>query len=66
MIRFRSEKWGVQNMKKYLVKAYADWDRRLKEQTKIITAQDEEDAWIKAWKTFPEYKQLGVWEQEDT
>lgn len=52
-------------MPKYLVKAYADWDRRLKEQTKIITAEDEEDAWIKAWMMFPEYKELGVWEQKE-
>ena len=52
-------------MAKYLVKAYADWDRRLKEQTKIISAEDEEDAWIKAWMMFPEYTQLGVWEQEE-
>lgn len=53
-------------MPKYLVKAYGDYDMRLKEKTKIITAQDEEDAWITAWKTFPEYKELGVWEQEES
>lgn len=47
-------------MKKYTVKAYADWDRRLKEKHKIIEANDDEEAWIIAWKTFPEYKQLGV------
>lgn len=52
-------------MKKYLIKAYADWERRLKEKTKVIEAKDEEEAWILAWKTFPEYKQLGVWEQEE-
>ena len=52
-------------MPKYLIKAYADWDYGLKEQTKIITATDEEQAWIQAWKTFPEYKQIGVWEQEE-
>ena len=52
-------------MAKYLVKAYADFERRLKEKTKIITAIDEEEAWITAWKTFPEYKHLGVWEQEE-
>ena len=53
-------------MKKYSVKAYADWDRRLKERTKIIEANDEEEAWIIAWKTFPEYKQLGVWELKES
>jgi hypothetical protein len=47
-------------MKKYSVKVYADWDRRLKEKTKTIEAKDDEEAWILAWKTFPEYKQLGV------
>ena len=47
-------------MAKYSVKAYADWDRRLKEKTKIIEANDEKEAWTLAWKTFPEYKQIGV------
>lgn len=52
-------------MKKYLIKAYGDYERRLKQKTKIITAEDEEEAWIKAWKTFPEYKELGVFEQKE-
>jgi hypothetical protein len=52
-------------LKKYLVKAYADWDRRLKEKTTIIDAHDEEDAWTRAWMMFPEYKELGVWEQKE-
>ena len=52
-------------MAKYTVKAYADWDRRLKEQTKVIEANHEEEAWILAWKTFPEYKHLGVWELKE-
>lgn len=52
-------------MKKYLIKAYGDYERRLKQQTKIITAEDEEQAWIEAWKTFPEYKEFGVWEQKE-
>lgn len=51
--------------KTYVVKAYADWDRQLKEKTKVITANDEEEAWILAWKTFPEYTQLGVFEMEE-
>lgn len=50
-------------MKKYTVKAYADWDRGLKAQEKTITANNKEEAWIIAWKTFPEYKELGVWEE---
>lgn len=49
-------------MKKYLIKAYGDYEMRLKQQTKIITAEDEEEAWVIAWKTFPEYKELGVFE----
>ena len=47
-------------MPKYLIKAYGDYERRLKQKTKIITAENEEEAWIEAWKTFPEYKELGV------
>lgn len=53
-------------MKKYSVKAYADWERRLKEKTKTIEAKDDEEAWIIAWKTFPEYKQLGVIELRES
>lgn len=49
-------------MAKYKVKAYGDYERRLKEQEITITASDEEEAWITAWKTFPEYKELLVWE----
>lgn len=52
-------------MKKYLIKAYGDYEYGLKEQKRIITAKNEEEAWIEAWKTFPEYKELGVWEQEE-
>lgn len=51
--------------KKYLVKAYGDYERRLKGQEKIITATDEEDAWVQAWKMFCEYKEIGVWEVKD-
>lgn len=52
-------------MKKYKIKAYGDYERRLKQQERIITAEDEEQAWITAWKTFPEYKELGVWELKE-
>ena len=48
-------------MEKYLVKAHADWERGLKAQTRVINAKDEEEAWTKAWKLFPEYKELSVW-----
>ena len=63
---YLSEKKEGQTMKKYLIKAYRDYEYGLKEQTKIITAKDEEEAWIIAWKTFPEYHEIGVWEEEDT
>ena len=49
-------------MKKYNVKAYGNYERRLKQQEKIITAKDEEDAWIKAWMEFPEYDEISVTE----
>jgi hypothetical protein len=52
-------------MAKYLVKAYADWERRLKEQRRIINAENEEEAWTTAWKLFPEYKELQVLKQFD-
>ena len=52
-------------MKKYLIKAYGDYERRLKQQQKIITAENEEEAWIEAWKTFPEYTELGVFEYKE-
>ena len=51
-------------MAKYLVKAYADWERRLKEQMRIINAESEEEAWTTAWKLFPEYKELQVLKEE--
>ena len=51
-------------MKKYFIKAYRDYEFGLKEQTKVITAKDEEEAWIKAWKLFPEYHEIGVYEEE--
>lgn len=53
-------------MAKYIVKAYPDWEYGLQAQEKVITASDEEQAWIQAWKTFPEYHEIGVWEQEES
>lgn len=51
-------------MKKYKVKAYGDYESGLKQKEITITAKDEEEAWIIAWKTFPEYKEIGVQEVE--
>lgn len=51
-------------MKRYKVKAYGDYERRLKTKEITITASDEEEAWITAWKTFPEYKELSVSEED--
>lgn len=48
----------------YIVKAYADWERRLKEQEVIINAHNEEEAWTRAWMAFPEYKELSVTRKE--
>jgi hypothetical protein len=49
-------------MKQYKIKAYGNYDRRLKQKEKIISAKDEEDAWIQAWKEFAEYDEIGVTE----
>lgn len=48
--------------KKYNVIAYGDYERRLKRKEITITAKDEEEAWIKAWKMFCEYKEILVTE----
>ena len=50
--------------KKYRVIAYGDYERRLKRKEVTITAKDEEEAWVTAWKTFPEYKEIGVYEDK--
>ena len=50
--------------KKYNVIAYGDYERRLKRQETTISAKDDEEAWVQAWKTFPEYKEIGVWEED--
>jgi hypothetical protein len=52
-------------MKKYFIKAYGDYERGLKDETKIITANNKEEAWKIAFKTFPEHKEVGVWEEND-
>lgn len=50
-------------MKIYLVKAYAE--HGLKEQTATLKAENYEKAKSEAWKMFPEYHQVGVFEQEE-
>ena len=45
-------------MKKFLIKAYADPSRCLKEQTKIISANDYAEAYDVSRKMFPEYKEV--------
>ena len=52
-------------MPKYKAKFYGDYERRLKERTITIEADDAEEAWIKAWKTFPEYTEIAVWEEDE-
>ena len=49
-------------MKEYRVKAYGNYERRLKQKEKTIIAKDEEDAWIQAWKEFAEYDEISVTE----
>lgn len=48
----------------YIVKAYGEYDRGLKDRVEVINARDEEDAWTKAWMMFPEYKELSVTRKE--
>ena len=48
----------------YTVIAYGDAERGLKRQEVVINAHNEEDAWTKAWKAFPEYKELLVTRKE--
>ena len=49
----------------YLIKAYADKERRLKEQERIVRADSELKAQVMAYKLFPEYKEIGVYLMED-
>lgn len=48
-------------MNKYLIKASADIERRLKEREAIVCAKDREEAMRLAWEHFPEYKEVGVY-----
>lgn len=49
----------------YKVKAYADAEYGLKEQTTSITAENYEAAIRQAFNMFAEYKEIGVWEAEE-
>ena len=51
-------------MKKYTVIAYPDEDGYPR-RCATIEAENHEQAKIKAWRMFPEYHQVGVFEQED-
>lgn len=48
-------------MNKYLIKASADIERRLKEREVIVCAKDKEEAMRLAWERFPEYKEVGAY-----
>lgn len=48
-------------MNKYLIKAFADIERRLKEREAIVCAKDREAAMRLAWERFPEYKEVGAY-----
>ena len=48
-------------MNKYLIKAFEDIERRLKEREAIVCAKDREEAMRLAWEHFPEYKEVGVY-----
>ena len=51
-------------MAKYTVIAYPDEDGYPRK-TAVIEAANKEGAWEKAFKLFPEYHEVGVWEEED-
>ena len=44
---------------KYTVIAYAE--ERLPQKEVTITAKNQDEAWAKAWRMFPEYHEVGVW-----
>lgn len=48
-------------MNKYLIKASADIERRLKEREAIVYTKDRDEAMRLAWGRFPEYKEVGVY-----
>ena len=50
-------------MKKYEVVAYPDEDGNKRQET-VIEAENHTQAKIKAWRMFPEYHEIGVYEVE--
>ena len=50
-------------MKKYEVVAYPDEEGN-KRQEAIIEANNQDDAYRKAWRLFPEHHEIGVYEME--
>ena len=52
-------------MKNYFIKAYADPSRCLKEQTRIISANDYGEAYELSSKMFPEYKEIMISEERE-
>lgn len=48
-------------MNKYLIKASADIERRLKEREVVVCANDREEAMWLAWERFPEYKEVAAY-----
>ena len=46
---------------KYTIVAYAE--ERLPRKEATITARNKDEAWAKAWRMFPEYHEVGVFEE---
>ena len=53
-------------MKKYNIIAYAECEGNyyLPRKEKTITARNHDEAERIAWREFPEYHEIGVWEEE--
>ena len=51
-------------MAKYHVIAYADEDGYPRKEA-VIEAKNKEEAWDKAWRLFPEYHEIGVYEKSN-
>ena len=48
-------------MNKYLIKASADIERRLKERKAIVCAKDRDEAVLLAWEHVPGHKEVGAY-----
>ena len=49
-------------MKKYTIVAYADPEYGLKKQETVVMVENHDAAMNKAWRMFPEYHEVGVYE----